>query len=153
MREPRYGELDSRNNHQAYLIWLTRDDELPPDPWVAEASILATDPEDELISDYARKFSELLEGLEPRRKKVLVLRHFFGMTYEEIGDVFCLTRERIRQMEAGAYRILRQPARWLQFGDPPDGVVCRGRPQARHPGYAWELDNGGWIAPPKRKPK
>ena len=55
----------------------------------------------------------LLERLKPREADVLRLR--FGlsgapMTLQEIGDVFRLTRERIRQIEAKALKTLRAVA-------------------------------------------
>ena len=58
---------------------------------------------------------DVLETLSPREKEVMVLR--FGLeddqpkTLEEIGSVFGVTRERIRQIEAKALRKLRNPIR------------------------------------------
>lgn len=57
---------------------------------------------------------KLLAGLDPRSAEVLRLR--FGIdrdehTLEEIGQMYGVTRERIRQIEAKALRILRHPAR------------------------------------------
>jgi len=54
------------------------------------------------------------EHLRPRELKVLCMR--FGidceeMTLEEVGNLFDLTRERIRQIEAKAIRKLRHPYR------------------------------------------
>lgn len=57
----------------------------------------------------------VLNTLSPRERDVLRLR--YGMddgrvkTLEEIGNVFSVTRERIRQIEAKALRKLRQPSR------------------------------------------
>ena len=56
---------------------------------------------------------EVLKTLTDREAKVLILR--FGLedgrprTLEEVGDIFCVTRERIRQIEAKALRKLRHP--------------------------------------------
>ncbi len=61
------------------------------------------------------QINEVLESLTPREKQVLVLR--FGLedgrsrTLEEVGKVFLVTRERIRQIEAKALRKLRHPSR------------------------------------------
>ncbi len=61
------------------------------------------------------KINEVLEGLSEQEQKVLRLR--FGLdddvpkTLEEIGRVFGVTRERIRQIEAKAIRKLRHPSR------------------------------------------
>ena len=57
-----------------------------------------------------------LKKLSEREQKVLMLRHGLGdthspMTLQEIGVVFKVTRERIRQIEAKALRKLRHPTR------------------------------------------
>ncbi len=58
---------------------------------------------------------DVLETLNPREQKVLRFR--FGlddgkpMTLEQVGKVFGVTRERIRQIEAKALRKLRHPTR------------------------------------------
>ena len=67
----------------------------------------------------AKELSEILERLvaqlEPRAAEVMTLR--FGLdggdfrTLEEIGDVYGVTRERIRQIEAKSLKKLRHPSR------------------------------------------
>ena len=58
---------------------------------------------------------EVLDTLTPREEKVLRMR--FGLvdgrtrTLEEVGQVFNVTRERIRQIESKALRKLRHPSR------------------------------------------
>lgn len=65
------------------------------------------------------KIDELLTGLNEQEQKVLRMR--FGLddddpkTLEEIGKVFGVTRERIRQIEAKAIRKLRHPSRLKQL--------------------------------------
>ncbi|MEG0856717.1 MAG: sigma-70 family RNA polymerase sigma factor [Terrisporobacter sp.] len=65
------------------------------------------------------KIDELLTGLNDQEQKVLRMR--FGLddddpkTLEEIGKVFGVTRERIRQIEAKAIRKLRHPSRLKQL--------------------------------------
>ena len=65
------------------------------------------------------KIDELLMGLNDQEQKVLRMR--FGLddddpkTLEEIGKVFGVTRERIRQIEAKAIRKLRHPSRLKQL--------------------------------------
>jgi RNA polymerase sigma factor (sigma-70 family) len=59
--------------------------------------------------------TQLLGTLSPREQEVVRLR--FGLddgrarTLEEIGQVFCVTRERVRQIESRALQKLRQPYR------------------------------------------
>lgn len=60
-------------------------------------------------------FEEILDTLTPREEKVLRLRFGFDdnrpRTLEEVGKIFNVTRERIRQIEAKALRKLRHPSR------------------------------------------
>ena len=59
--------------------------------------------------------NRVLDTLTPREAKILRLRYGIGVrsdhTLEEVGQVFDLTRERIRQIEAQAIRKLRQAHR------------------------------------------
>ncbi len=65
------------------------------------------------------KMGEVLTTLTDRERQVLVLR--FGLvdgkpkTLEEVGVVFNVTRERIRQIEAKALRKMRHPTRSKQL--------------------------------------
>ncbi len=67
------------------------------------------------------QLEEVMETLTPREAKVLKLR--FGLedgkarTLEEVGRVFEVTRERIRQIEAKALRKLRHPSRSKKLKD------------------------------------
>ena len=67
------------------------------------------------------QLSEVLDTLTEREQKVLRLR--FGLddgrarTLEEVGKVFNVTRERIRQIEAKALRKLRHPSRSRKLKD------------------------------------
>lgn len=73
-------------------------------------------PYDETSKELLKEsIEEVLESLDPREGEVLVLR--FGLrgedpkTLEEVGKIFGVTRERIRQIEAKAIRKLRHPSR------------------------------------------
>lgn len=65
--------------------------------------------------------SEILLTLKVREREVLELR--FGLldgkqrTLEEVGTIFGLTRERIRQIESKALNRLRHPSRSIQLKD------------------------------------
>ncbi|MDE5605084.1 MAG: RNA polymerase sigma factor RpoD [Eubacterium sp.] len=67
------------------------------------------------------QLADVLKTLTPREEKVLALR--FGLedgnpkTLEEVGKVFNVTRERIRQIEAKALRKLRHPSRSKKLKD------------------------------------
>jgi hypothetical protein len=57
---------------------------------------------------------EQLESLSPRAALILRMRFGIGCeehTFEEIGEKFDLTRERVRQIEAKALRHLKHPSR------------------------------------------
>ncbi|MEO0946734.1 MAG: RNA polymerase sigma factor RpoD [Cyanobacteria bacterium J06641_5] len=73
-------------------------------------------PEDEVSKNLLREdLEDVLDTLSPRERDVLRLR--YGLedgrmkTLEEIGQIFNVTRERIRQIEAKALRKLRHPNR------------------------------------------
>ena len=67
------------------------------------------------------QIEEILGTLAPRESAVLILR--YGLrdnrprTLEEVGKVFNVTRERIRQIEAKALRKLRHPNKIKKFQD------------------------------------
>lgn len=64
---------------------------------------------------------ELLDTLTPREREVLELRHGFKdgktRTLEEVGRLFYIERERIRQIEEKAYRKLIHPTRIKMYAD------------------------------------
>jgi RNA polymerase primary sigma factor len=63
---------------------------------------------------------QVLATLAPRERRVLEMR--FGLpdgcprTLEEVGEVFGITRERVRQIEAKALKKLRHPSRTRELG-------------------------------------
>lgn len=67
------------------------------------------------FSVFQEKLSEVLGTLTEREEKVLRLRFGLGdgypRTLEEVGSVFNVTRERVRQIEAKALRKMRHPTR------------------------------------------
>jgi len=65
------------------------------------------------------QIASILRTLTPREERIIRMR--FGLddgsqhTLEEVGEVFAVTRERIRQIEAKALRKLRHPSRSGRF--------------------------------------
>jgi RNA polymerase primary sigma factor len=61
------------------------------------------------------RVAAVLEGLAPREQRILRMRFGIGgveeHTLEEVGKIFGVTRERIRQIEAKALEKLRHPSR------------------------------------------
>jgi len=61
------------------------------------------------------KMASMLKKLSPREERIIRMRFGFEdgnqHTLEEVGQVFAVTRERIRQIEAKALRKLRHPSR------------------------------------------
>ncbi len=79
-------------------------------------------PYEETSAELLREsIEEVLGSLDERESKVLSLR--FGLmgetpkTLEEVGKIFAVTRERIRQIEAKALRKLRHPSRRKKLQD------------------------------------
>jgi RNA polymerase primary sigma factor len=73
-------------------------------------------PEDDVSKNLLREdLEQVLDSLSPRERDVLRLRYGLDdgrmKTLEEIGQLFDVTRERIRQIEAKALRKLRHPNR------------------------------------------
>ena len=94
----------------------------------------------------------VLDGLSYREREIIRLR--FGLadgyayTLEEVGAIFSVTRERVRQIEAKAVEKLRQPGfnhhlagfvadgQLERIGLLPPGRATAGRPTATHPPMA-----------------
>jgi DNA-binding CsgD family transcriptional regulator len=77
----------------------------------------------------AKRIEQVLKTLTYREREIIKLRYGIGdgytYTLEEVGRIFKVTRERVRQVEAKAIRKLQHPvrARKLQgFVDCPDGI-------------------------------
>ena len=90
------------------------------DPLSLETPIGEED--DSHLGDFLKdEIEEVLCTLTPREEEVLKLR--FGLhggtchTLEEVGNMFGVTRERIRQIEAKALRKLRHPSRSRKLKD------------------------------------
>lgn len=79
--------------------------------FLADEKILSPDQDSSrrIVSDQVR---EILNDLPPKERKILEMRHGlldgYTHTLEEVGKVFGVTRERIRQIEAKAHEKIRQ---------------------------------------------
>ena len=90
------------------------------------------DKDDESPQEYTTKsllkdeLYEIMRDLKPRDQMVLRLRYGLDdnrpRTLEEVGKVFNLTRERIRQIEVKAIKQLRHPIRAKKLGDYQDAI-------------------------------
>jgi len=62
-----------------------------------------------------QRIADVLEGLNYREREILRLRYGladgYSYTLEEVGKIFSVTRERVRQIEAKAVRKLQHPVR------------------------------------------
>jgi len=82
----------------------------------------ATIPDDNAVESGLRmELETVLSYLTTRESEVIRLRFGFddgrSRTLEEVGKVFGVTRERIRQIEAKALRKLRHPSRSRKLKD------------------------------------
>ena len=68
-----------------------------------------------ILSNLREVTTKVLSSLTPREERVIRMRFGIGTntdyTLEEVGKLFLVTRERIRQIEAKALRKLRHPSR------------------------------------------
>ena len=82
--------------------------------YLADTSSYA-DVEEQLIRELQeQKIREVLDALPEREREVIKLRFgFYGkeLTLEQIGELYDLSRERIRQIEAKAINRLKRPSR------------------------------------------
>jgi RNA polymerase primary sigma factor len=103
VREPISLDIPIGEDGDATLGDLIEAQDAPNPQAAAEASALA------------RSVAEALSGLPEREQRILRMRFGIGGTAEhtlaEVGKIFGLTRERIRQIETSALRKLRQPSR------------------------------------------
>jgi len=113
-----YGTLvgaspELKNAYYAYGYLHDEDmPELPCIPLEGEC----VDPGEELSKkDVVRLIEAVLENVTPRQKAVLCLRFGIGLTQEytldEIGAMFDLSGNRIRQIEGTALRYMKHPLR------------------------------------------
>ena len=118
-----YGTLvgvDKEVRDTYYGYWYKEDSFFPELPQASFGTEQDVCLEDELYKkELAIEISKVLDTIPPRCAKVLRLRFGIGTsnnvayTLEEVGRIFDLTRERIRQIEGKAMRLLKHPDRKL----------------------------------------
>jgi len=128
--EERLAQIDQLSAPSVSLDWLLSDgertvgDQLPDETYLPRIDILMDRERDGLLH---RSLSEL----SPRERRVLCMHFGIGYqrayTLEEIGRKFCLTRERIRQIEVKALKKLRQPGQCRLLEE------CSGMPRPTSP--------------------
>jgi DNA-binding CsgD family transcriptional regulator len=99
-----------------YTLGYLRDEDLPELPCPPTEYQECVSPEEELFKkEMVGVVGGVLGSLTPREAKVLFVRFGIGLpqdyTLEEVGVMFGVTRERVRQIEAKALRKLRDPSR------------------------------------------
>ena len=73
-----------------------------------------------------RRIEDAMQGLNYREREIIRLRYGladgYSYTLEEVGKIFSVTRERVRQIESKAVRKLQQPYRCRSLASFLDGV-------------------------------
>ena len=106
MRTPHYGELGAAGSPPHYRIWCSRLDEPEfVEPLVPPSHYCCEDGLKELSS---RQFMAwICQFTTLREHAILRLRFEHDMTLDEVGTIYGVTRERIRQIEQKVFRTLR----------------------------------------------
>lgn len=99
-----------------YANGYLHDEDMPEMPCPPAEYKEYVDPEEELSKkEMVGVLGEVLDGITPREKAVLCLRFGIGLTQdytlEEVGAMFDVCKERIRQIEAKAMRKIKHPQR------------------------------------------
>ena len=99
-----------------YTYGYLHDEDMPELPCVPLEGE-CVDPGEELFKkEMVGVVQEVLNDVPAKERKVVCLRFGIGLTQEytldEIGLVFGVSRERIRQIEAKALRLIKHPSRY-----------------------------------------
>jgi RNA polymerase primary sigma factor len=100
---------DEKHRRERFLTGHDEVFDIAPDQRTDEHEVLATH------ERATHSVNRLLEYLEPREREIIRMRaglddHAKGMTLEEIGQQFGITKERVRQLNARAMKKLRSIA-------------------------------------------
>jgi len=145
-------EEDSVLRQAYYYYGYRRDEDMPPLPCI-EPDEQVVDPEEELAKKEEQAFiKDLLDGLPTREAKVLRMRYGIeldrDMSFEEVGNVFEVSRERIRQLEVRAIRKLKHPDRKLREVLHPENFarqIFGDQERLRKRMFEIEMIHQGWM--------
>ena len=65
----------------------------------------------EISQQSCKALWDLLATIDQREAIAIVLIDISGLTYKQVGEIFAVSTERVRQIVAKAYRKLRHPTR------------------------------------------
>jgi RNA polymerase sigma factor (sigma-70 family) len=102
-----HGKWVESDDPEVRQIWYSRDDELEQIPRLEPNANPAYESDPLHKRDVVVILHSLLSQLTQRSRLVLAMRYLHDMSYKEIGDELCVTRERVRQMELAALRKLK----------------------------------------------
>lgn len=98
----------------------------PPMPPLGDFNWFDFDYETQVRLDCRAAAEALLDVLPKRARAVVVMRVYMDMTLDDVGERLGVTRERIRQIEAKAMRVMRTAIRVHGI----DGVIHNRRSNA-----------------------
>lgn len=111
-----YERLSSYDRRYKFFSWLYRiavNESLnylrqrKPMERMHEEAVAASMQDEVEHADTARHIDEALQGLTADQRAVVVLRHFEGLGYEEIGKVLNITEKKVKSRLFSARQILR----------------------------------------------
>lgn len=114
--KPSYFDTLLRKNFMSNTEFLEviKNNQLPEELLVKAAFRIDKDIIISLSDDEIEEIINFINNeLRPREKKVIYTRFYDGLTLEQTGKVFNITRERIRQIEVKAIRKLTQHLYWF----------------------------------------
>jgi RNA polymerase sigma-70 factor, ECF subfamily len=96
--------IDERRRERVRRLWASR-------PGAAEARTVATPLEEAGASELAEHVQAALASLPPRRREVLELARFQGLSYREIGEVMGISPQTVANQMSAALDQLRRDLR------------------------------------------
>jgi RNA polymerase sigma factor (sigma-70 family) len=112
-------ELETNREVIAKAVFMEAVVDMPIEQLITAGAVpkqLVSAPDDRINAmEFRKTLRNVLETLTPREEKIIKMRYgldgYEEMTLEEVSQQVGVTRERIRQIEARALRLLRHPNR------------------------------------------